>query len=269
MEKHEQPFGIECSSWDSGYLCKKCGGLLYYDMKTKNDYCFNSQCRDYPEGIELYSAEQEGLRTLNSQLASVERVLGDIVKTCDYNSLGSFLLERRRRIVQKLFSSGVMRISDFLQSNEILSFIQNYKSLGIRKDTLTFRAVLQLYKEYAELLAMLEDLKEQRYLIARRPVNNPLFRMKHYDIIENEIWADYGLVNLRAVSDANEFRYHEIIQKIVDTPEHIMRTDYAEHFDRVWPVAISLQYLFKRNYRTSLQYQYPITPTDLANICEC
>ncbi|MFC1893466.1 hypothetical protein ACFLYR_05500, partial [Chloroflexota bacterium] len=68
-----QPYGIEPSSWDSTYLCKKCGGLLYYDIKTTKDYCFNSQCQDYPKEIELYSVEQENLMTINSQIASREK----------------------------------------------------------------------------------------------------------------------------------------------------------------------------------------------------
>ncbi len=150
MEMDDKPYGINCS-WDSEYLCKKCGGLLYYDMETKEDHCFNSQCLDYPKGIEIYGTQEEDLKLLNRQLADIERGLGQIISTCDYKFLAWILLERRRRIVQKFFTSRIMHIDNFLLSNEILLFIQKYKSLGIRNDPLTLRAVLQLYKEYSDM----------------------------------------------------------------------------------------------------------------------
>lgn len=34
----------------------------------------------------------------------------------------------------------------------------------------------------------------------------------------------------------------------------------------MWPFAIGAQYLVKRNYSSSLKYEYSVTPTDLANI---
>ena len=124
MEKNNKPYGIECS-WDSEYLCKKCGGLIYYDMETKIDNCFKSQCQDYPKGIEIYRTEEADLTLLNKQFADIERGLGQIISTCDYKTLAMFLLERRRRIVQKFFTSGIMNINNFLLSNEILLFIQS------------------------------------------------------------------------------------------------------------------------------------------------
>ena len=265
MEKNNKPYGIECS-WDSEYLCKKCGGLLYYDMETKEDHCFNSQCQDYPKGIEIYGTEEVDLTLLNSQLANIERGLGQVISTCDYKILALFLLERRRRIVQKFFTSRVMHIDNFLLSNEILLFIQKYKSLGIRNDRLTLRAVLQLYKEYSEQLKLLEDLKEGRYLLSKKPIKNKIFRLKYYDVIINEIWTSYGLVNLESIPDVNEFRYHEVIQKILSKKGTEISSDYAPYFDRLWPFAIGAQYLSKRNYATSLKYQYSVTTTDLANI---
>ncbi len=265
MEKDNQPYGIECS-WDSEYLCKKCGGLLYYDMQTKEDHCFNSQCKDYPKGIEIYDTEEADLKLLNSQLADIERGLGQIINTCDYKILAWFLLERRRRIVQNFFTSGIMNIDNFLLSNEILLFIQKYKSLGIRNNPLTFRAILQLYKEYSEQLKLIEDLKEGRYLLARKPIKNKIFRLKYYDVIIDEIWSSYGQVNLQSSIDVDDFRYHEVIQKIVKSQGTITSADYASYFDRLWPFAVSFQYLVKRNYSTSLKYQYSVTPTDLANI---
>lgn len=265
MEKNSKPYGIECS-WDSEYLCKKCGGLLYYDMETKEDHCFNSQCPDYPKGIEIYSTEQADLTLLNSQLANKERGLGQIISTCDYKILAWFLLERRRRIVQKFFTSGIMHIDDFLLSNEILLFIQKYKSLGIRNDPLTFKAILQLYRKYAEQLRLIEDLKEGRYLLARKPIKNKIFRLKYYDVIINEIWSSYGLVNSQPPLDVDAFRYHEVIGKILKSQGTTISSDYAPYFDRLWPLAVGFNYLVKRNHSTSLKYQYSFTPTDLANI---
>lgn len=266
MEKNTSPYGIK-RSWDSAYLCRKCGGLLYYDMETKEEYCFNAQCQDYPKGIEIYGTEETDLKLLNSQLADKEKGLGQIISTCDYKILAWFLLERRRRIVQKFFTSGIMNIDDFLFSNEMLLFIQRYKSLvGIRNDPLTFKAILQLHRKHSELLRMIEDLKEGRYLLAKKPVNNKIFRLKYYDIIIGEIWDGYGLVNLQSIPDVKEFRYHEVIEKLVSEQRAEIGTDYAPYFDRLWPFAIGAQYLIKRNYSSSLKYQYSVTPTDLANI---
>ncbi len=267
MDKGNRPYGID-RDWDSAYLCKKCGELLYYDIENKEprkDHCFNPKCQDYPKGFEIYGTEEADLELLNSQFATIEKTLGQIISTCDYGFLAEILLERRRRIVQKLFTSRAMHIDDFLLSNEILLFIQKYKSLGIRRNPFTIRAILQLFKEYAEKLKLIEDLKEGRYLLTRKPVKNKIYRLKYYDVIE-EIWASYGLVNLQSSQDVNAFRYHEVIQKLVDTKDLEISADYAPYFDRLWPFAISFQYLVKRNYASSLRYQYSVTPTDLANI---
>jgi len=265
MEENNKPYGIECS-WDSEYLCKKCGGLLYYDMETKEDHCFNSQCQNYPKGIEIYGTEEADLTLVSSQFADRERGLGQIISTCDYKYLALILLERRRRIVQKFFTSGVMNIEDFLLSNEILLFIQKYKSLGIRNDRFTVKAILQLFRMYSEQLKLLEDLKERRYLSARKPIENKLFRLKYYDVIIDEIWSSYGLVDLQSTPDVKDFRYHEVIQKLIETKGEEISADYAPYFDRLWPFAIAAQYLVKRNYSTSLKYKYSVSPTDLANM---
>jgi len=265
MEKNNKPYGIECS-WDSEYLCKKCGGLLYYDMETEEDHCFNSQCPDYPKGIEIYGKGEADLTLLNSQFVTIERRLGQIVSTCDYKFLVQFLLERRRRIVQKFFTSGSIHIDSFLMSNEILLFVHKYKSLGIRNDPITFKAILYLFKDYFHLQELTEDLKEGRYLIARKPINNKMFRLKYYDVIVDEIWANYGQVNIQSIPDVNEFRYHEVIQKNIETKHEEISKDLAQYFDRLWPFIVSAQFLIKRNYSSSLKYQYPVTSTDLANI---
>ncbi len=253
MKRNNKPYGIK-RSWDSKYLCKKCGGLLYYDMETKKDYCFNPQCEDYPKGVEIFGTEQADLKLINSQLADIESRLGQIISTCDYNRLALFLLERRRLIVQKFFTSGIMLIDDFLLSNEILLFIKKYKSLGIRKDPSTFKSILSLYGAYAELLKILEDLKEGRYLLEQKPIYGKIFQLKYYDVICAEIWASYGLINIEPRLDVNTFRYHEVIQKIVSTKKTVISADQAPYFDQLWPFAISAQYLVKRNYASSLKY---------------
>ena len=265
MRKDNQPYGIKCA-WDSGYLCKLCGELLFYDIETKEDHCFNIQCQNYPKGIEIYGTDEADLTLLYSQFADKEKGLGQIISTCDYQYLAQSLLERRRRIVHKFFTSGIMPIDDFLFSNEILLLIQKYKSLGIKKDLFTIKAIIQLYKMYSERLKMLEDLKEGRYLLAKKPINNKLFRLKYYDVIIDEIWSSYLLVNLPKIPDISEFHYHEVIQKLIKTRGEVIGEDFAPYFDHLWPLAISFQYLTKRNYSSALKYQYSVTPTDLANI---
>ncbi len=265
MGKKQKPYGIERSYWDSDYLCNNCGELIYYDLKTKGEYCFNTQCGEYPDSIELYSTEEEGLKRVNGQLKNIEKRLGDIVRTCDYNSLALALLDNRRQIVQDFFSSGKMRFDDFLHLNETLLLIKQYKSLGIRKSPLVFGAILQLSKRFIRHLDMLDGLKEGRYLLAKKP-SNRLFQMKYFDIIVNEIWPGYGLVNPETAPDPKDFHYHEAIRKSIRPVGEVLGTDLALYFDQLWPLAISLQYYFKRNYRASLQYQYDITAVDIANI---
>ncbi len=65
------------------------------------------------------------------------------------------------------------------------------------------------FRPYAEhMRTWIEDLKEGRYLLARKPLNK-IFQLKYYDIIVEEIWASYGLINLQSTADVNAFRYHE------------------------------------------------------------
>lgn len=264
MFANSLPYDITCF-WDSVYLCKRCGNLLYYDMDTKQDFCLNTQCQDYPSSVDIFATGMEDLKQFNAELADKEAELGQIIRTCDYNVLVVFLLEYRRRIVERFFSIGKMKFEEFLLSNDLLLFSQKYKSLGIRKDRETFHTILQLFTVYAGISKMIEDIKEGRYLLARIPFNK-IFRMKYFDVIINEIWASYGLVNIESNLDINTFKYHEVIQNIVGSKSTLISADYAQYFDKLWPFAISTQYLFKRNYQSSLKYQYSVTSTDLANI---
>ncbi len=242
-----------------------CGGLIYYDVATKKQVCLNTACQDYPKEIEVYGTKETDLKVLNSQFAEIEKKLGQMVKTCDYKFLALSLLQMRRNVVSKFFTSGRMHIDSFLVSNDILSFILKYKSFGIRKDTRTLGTIVRLYKEYSDHLKMTEDFKEGRYVLTRVPPKS-LLRLKYYDVILEEIWPSYGLVDTKSMPNIDDFRYHEVIQKLVSNQGTITTTDYGPLFDNLWPFAIGFQYLVKRNYATSLKYQFALTPTDLANM---
>ena len=264
MTTNGAPYGIKVP-WDSAYLCKRCGGLIYYDINTKRQACLNPECQDYPKEIEVYGTTEADLKFLNNQFAQIEKNLGQIVRTCDYRFLALSLLQMRRNIVNEFFASGKMHIDSFLVSNDILSFIPKYKSLGIRTDASTIETIVQLYKEYSDHLHITEDFKEGRYVLTRKPPNN-LFRLKYYDVVLEEIWPSYGLVDIKSMPNINNFRYHEVIQKLISRQVTIPTTDYGPFFDNLWPLAIGFQYLVKRDYATSLKYQYAVTPADLANI---
>ncbi len=264
MTNNSAPYGIKVP-WDSTYLCKRCGGLIYYDIAAKRQACLNPECQDYPKEIEVYGTTEADLKFLNSQFAEIEKKLGQMVRTCDYKFLALSLLQMRRNVVTRFFTSGRMQIDSFLVSNGILSFIPKYKSLGIRKDASTLGTIVRLYKEYSDHLKMAEDLKEGRHVLTRKPPKK-LFRLKYYNVILEEIWPSYGLVDIKTMPDINAFRYHEVIEKLVKARGTVTTTDYGPFFDNLWPLAISFQYLVKRNYAMSLKYQYAVTPTDLANI---
>jgi len=264
MATNDAPYGIRIP-WDSAYLCKRCGGLIYYDIATKSEVCLNPACKDYPKEVELYGTEEADLIFLYTQFAQVEKSLGQMVRTCDYRFLALSLLHMRRNMANEFFASGRMHIDGFLLLNDILSFISKYKSLGIRSDARTLETIIQLYREYSDHLNMTEDFKEGRYVATRKPPNN-LFRLKYYDVVVEEIWPSYGLVDIKSMPDVNAFRYHDVIQKLISTHVTIPTADYGPFFDNLWPLAISFQYLVKRDYATSLKYQYAVTPADLANI---
>jgi len=264
MTTNDAPYGIKVP-WDSAYLCKRCGGLIYYDIAANKQVCLNPECQDYPKEIEVYGTTEADLKLINSQFAEIERKLGQMVSTCDYKFLALSLLQMRRNIVARFFTSGRMHIDSFLVSNDILSYIPKYKSLGIRQNARTLGTIVRLYKEYSDYLKMTEDLKEGRYVLTKAPPNC-LLRLKYYDVILEEIWPSYGLVDIKSMPNIDNFRYHEVIQKLVSKQGTITTTDYGPLFDNLWPFAIGFQYLVKRNYATALKYQYTVTPVDLANI---
>ena len=264
MTTNDAPYEIKVP-WDSAYLCKRCGGLIYYDIATKRQVCLNPACQDYPKEIEVYGTKETDLTFLYSQFAQIEKNLGQMVRTCDYRFLALSLLQMRRNIVNEFFTSGRMHIDSFLVSNDILSFIPKYKSLGIRKDARTIVTIVKLYKEYSDHLNMTEDFREGRYVLTRKPPNH-LFRLKYYDVVLQEIWPSYGLVDIKSMPNVSDFRYHEVIQKLISKRRTVTTSDYGPFFDNLWPLAIGVQYLVKRDHATSLKYQYVVTPADLANI---
>ncbi len=222
-------------------------------------------CPTYPKDVELYATGRDNLKLVDSQFAEREKNLGQVISACDYQSLLRFLLERRRRLIGKFFSSGYMNIDDFLFSNELLLTVQKYKSYGIRQDLMQFNAVVQIYKSYRKYLDFLEDIKDGRYLLSRNPPNN-VFRLKYCDVIYGEILTSYGLVQLKSVAGVDLFHYHDVIETRLRENPALITTDYAPFFEHLWPLAVSIEYLTKHNYQSSLMYQYSVTPTDMANI---
>ena len=253
------------SDYDSEYLCKDCGNLLYVKAEDSLDICVNRNCRKFPQGLEFYDPTGSGFPQLYRELDTARANLLSDMKRCDPAELALFIYEKRKALIAFAIEPGIMlSLPDLLALGELLMMLNVEPPNGDERGKALFESVYQQAKRLTKYLNFIDDLKEGRYIWIKGTGKPKALVMKYLNVI-SDMQKSYGLVSSESVKDISELFEFEDIQELVTTDVELAPgVDHADFLDSLWPYVLTLRYAFALNYRTAKQYRYECDASDVA-----
>ncbi len=253
------------SDYDSEYLCKECGSLLYVKEENGSNVCVNKDCGRFPQGLEFYDPTETGSPQLYQELDTARAKLLSEMKRCDPTELALYIYEKRKALIAFAIKPGIMlSIPDLLSLGEFLMMLNSEPPNGNEQGKTLFESVYQQAKRLTKYLNFIDDLKEGRYIWIKGSGKPKALVMKYLNVIK-DVQKSYGLVSSESVKDISELFEFEDIQELVTTDVELAPgVDHADFLDSLWPYVLTLRYAFALNYRTAKQYRYECDASDVA-----
>ncbi len=252
------------SDYDSEYLCKQCGGLLYVINENGSDVCINESCKSFPD-FQFHDPSEAGSPELHHQLFSIQTALISKIKKCDPVLLAKYAFDKRKRMITASMQFGeAASIPDFLSLGELLMMLNTYPPAGHITNSAFFELICQESKRLVEYLNFIDGIGENRYLLVKAPSSVKIIQMKYLSVV-HDMHKSYGLASSATPDDISElFQFEDIQAMTTQDVEPGPAIDFADYFDGMWPFVIALRYLLSLNYRTSKHYNYDCVAEDLA-----
>jgi len=253
------------SDYDSEYLCKDCGSLLYVKVEDGLDICVNRNCRKFPQGLEFYDPTESGSPQLYRELDAARTGLLLNIKRCDPHELALYAYEKRRALIAFALKPGVMlSLPDFFALGELLMVFNSEPPSGHEKDGALSESICQQAKKLTEELNFIDDLKEGRYFWIKGSGKPKMLVMKYLNVIR-DMQKSYGLTSSASIKDISDlFKFQDIQELVTKDVELLPGVDHADFLDSMWPYVLTLRYAFALNYRTAKHYSYECDVTDVA-----
>lgn len=249
----------------SDYICPECGGLIYVESKTGKEICINNKCCNFPEGLSFSSITPEKDPRLFKELRKLhEELLLEIASNCDRMSLTKYLYSKRMKLIDTLFSSGIMSsISDLITLNEFLLILNNLTVIGNISDNNYFESLYDRMKKALEQLNFIEDVQNFRYLVSIQ-AGMSAYRLKYLTAI-NDVYKSYGIISSESLPELSDiFPFIEIQESVTDDVDAKPENDMADFLEQLWLFMLAMKYVFSLHYRISKQYKYKVQSVDMA-----
>ena len=234
----------------SDYLCTECKGLLYLDLDAKDEVCINPKCVLFNKGTVFGDPNSENL---SREIGEEKRKLLLSFMRTDRSRFTRYVYEERRNLIRNLFYGGTMNGVRFFGLNELLIELNNKKPVGRQTAPAVFSKIVEDYGKLVDEMNFIDDLGNQRYLIAVAPEKHTLV-LKYFKVFL-DFYRNYGIVNRAEIASSGLFKYREIEAKAKEAGPQTTK-DLGEYFARMFDFIISLKYFLSRHYRTSLQFRY-------------
>ena len=238
---------------ESDYLCNSCKQLKYIDVKTKLEYCINTQC----VLCAPFSIATDDSR-FKEDLRRKEIALKLQSKQYDFLALAEYVYRKRADLIKKAFS-GRANMEEVLLCDEILLYLSNSPPVGRLKTKEKLDDFIRSYNDHFKTANMLEDIQNKRFVISSD--GKYTLALKYWDVIL-DMYKNYGFAS--ANIGEGLFKYQKIDeQKIIRITPRI-GMEFSKFFQQNFRLIIGISYILKQHYRTSLNYKYDPTPIDLA-----
>ena len=247
----------------SDYICSECGGLIYTDVTDNHDICGNKKCNEFPSSITFSILMPNTEPHLFQELRDKYKQILEKIVTCEYRSIANYLYEKRKMLIDSISMSGMMpSTADFLALGESLILLNRSSPAGKIDNTSYIDSLFEEIKEIVKYADFVEDIQNLRYLLAVKPTQN-VYMLKYLNAID-DVYKSYGLVSSSSITLTELFPYEDIQRSATPDVELVPGIDFADFLETMWPLTVTMRYLFSLHYRTSRQYTYNVDATDMA-----
>lgn len=243
--------------YESNYLCKKCGNLLYEDVKIKEEYCINTKCPTY-SGFTISNNSKQAEIEINKKVDSFKRKL--LMFSPQFKE---YLFDFREEMFNHM-DTGI-NIKMFHTLNELMIISSNTRFFGRTNNVQKFDRAINEFAEIAELENFLDTLKEEVYVIIRFPKDKEIrtLRLKYYPAFVEQ-YDNYGLINFSRKDNA--FKYESIDLLEVDRIPFEIGMEMAPFFKQFFRLMVQMKMLLEYNYRLSLIAKREFKKRDIAGL---
>jgi hypothetical protein len=243
--------------YESDYLCKKCGSLLYEDVKTKEEYCLNIKCPTY-SGFMVSNNYLQAEVEINKKIDSFKKRLRMLSP-----HFKEYLFDFREDMFNHM-DKGI-NIKMFHTLNELMIISSNTGFFGRTNNVQKFNGLINEFAEIAELENFLDTLKEEIHAMIRFPQDKDIrtLRLKYYPAFVEQ-YDNYGLINF--FRKDNAFKYEAIDLLEVDRIPFEIGMEMTPFFKQFFRLMVQMKMLLEYNYRLSLIAKRESNKQDVAGL---
>ncbi|MFA5070894.1 MAG: hypothetical protein WC511_00815 [Candidatus Pacearchaeota archaeon] len=243
--------------YQSNYLCKECGNLLYEDVQTKKEYCINKKCPTFL-GFEIINnsqpLEEEIQRRINTLKGKLRLFSSDFKE---------YLYDLRENMFNQIGEG--FNIGKFHAINELILISSNVSFFNRTRSTQKFNQVVDEFLEISIKENFLDSLRQEIFMVVRFP-NETLvrtFALKYYPVF-TEQYENYGLIHFSRKFKAFKYEPLDILE--VDRIPFQIGMEMVPFFKQFFRIMIQMKMLMEYNYRLSLIAKRNFTKKDIAGL---
>jgi hypothetical protein len=238
----------------SNFICG-CGGLLYVDPKTNEEFCLTVSCDNY-----VNEKIRDDPTSVKKSFSDMENKLKlEILKFDSYHIL-RYLVMKRGKMIKSYFNGLGVKTDIFLTTDELLKTFKNKKCVGREKRPVKMNKLLDNYSRLLYKENFLDDILNYRIIVT---TSDRCLILKYRKVF-NELLNNYGIINEKQRDRESIFRYIELdhLEEIGKDFEFGM--EMLDYFKGYWRNMVSIDYFLNYYYRTSFNYKFDLTNKDIA-----
>lgn len=243
--------------YESDYLCKGCGNLLYEDVQTKKEHCINEKCPTFL-GFKIINNSQQVEEKISKMISSVKGKLRQFSP-----EFKEYLHDIREAMFNNIGEG--LNMGKFHAINELSIISANMRFFGRIRSVQKFNQVIGEFSSIADKENFLDSLKEEVFVIVRFPKEEKIrtLALKYYPAFIEQ-YENYGLISSSRKSKAFKYEPLDILE--VDRIPFQIGMEMTPFFKQFFRIMVQMKMLMEYNYRLSLIAKRKFTKKDIAGL---
>lgn len=241
-------------SYKSKFLCS-CNELLYFDIKTKEEFCLNPSCANYVD-----ERLRDNPEPFNSQYNTKFKSLLLKIRTFNKDSFLHYLGVLREKLILDYFNMTGMNIQLFYAVNELLRILATPSRSGRINSQKKFTEVVNEFKKMHDMKNFLDEVLNKKYVLTDK---GRVLVLKYASTFQ-KMFANYGIIDLKKRDDPDTFKYDKVDFKNDFDKEYKEGDDLLKYYKRFYRLMVTIDYFLNYHYEQSKTYNYDFNKRDIA-----
>lgn len=238
----------------SKFLCS-CGSLLYTEVESNEDYCFNTLCDKHiaVKKLDNYTeAKKEFDKRLNIIKSKIRFFSIDFLE---------FLADYRDSLFESLDKG--MNIKKFHAVNELLLLAANMNFYGRNKKLQDFEKILDDFADLSDLINFTDSLEQEIHFMSKDGSGIKAYQLKYYQAFVEQ-YRNYGLTTQSKKDEI--FGFESIDRVRINEIPFQIGMDMTPYFKQFFRVMIQINMMMNYNYRLSQLFKRPFGKKEVAGL---